>query len=85
MKRSVWKGVVVALVMVGLVGAAQPALAWVRVGINVRIPFPVVVAPAAAVVPAPVVYAAPAPAYYQPVWIPGHFNHWGAWIPGHWR
>ena len=86
MKRSVRKGVVATLVIVGLVvGAAHPALAWVRVGINVRVPFPVVVAPVAAVAPAPVVYAAPARAYYQPVWILRHFNRWGAWVPGHWR
>ena len=90
MKRYLWKAVVVTLVVVGLVGAAQPALAWVRVGINVRIPFPVVVAPVAAVVASPVVYARPAPVYYQPavyqsVWIPGHYNRWGAWVPGHWR
>ena len=85
MKRSSWKGVVVALIVVGLVAAAQPALAWVRVGINVRVPFPVFVAPVAAVAPVPVVYAAPVPPYYQPVWIPGHYSRWGAWVPGRWR
>ncbi len=90
MKRYVRKGVVVALVVVGFVAAAQPALAWVRVGINVRVPFPVVVAPAA-VVAAPAVYAPPAPVFYQPavyyrpVWFPGHFNRWGVWVSGHWR
>jgi len=90
MKRYLWKAVVVTLVVIGLVAAAQPALAWVRVGINIRIPFPVVVAPVAAVVASPVVYARPAPVYYQPavyqpVWTPGHYNRWGAWVPGHWR
>ena len=85
MKRYLLKGVLMVLVMVGLVAAAQPALAWVRVGIDVRLPFPVVVAPVAAVVAAPVVYAPPRPAYYRPVWIPGHYNRWGAWVPAHWR
>ena len=91
MKRCLCKGVVVALVVVGLVAAAQPALAWVRVGIDVRLPFPVVVAPVAAVVPAAAVYAPPRPVYYRPavyhghVWIPGHYNRFGAWVPGHWR
>ncbi len=91
MKRYLWKGVVVFLVTLGLVGAAQPALAWVRVGINVQIPFPVLVAPTAAVVAAPALYAPPAPVFYQPavyyrpVWIPRHFNRWGVWVSGHWR
>ncbi len=91
MKRSVWKGVVVLFVALGLVGAAQPALAWVRVGINVQIPFPVFVAPVAAMVAAPAVYAPPAPVfyhpavYYRPVWFPGHFNRWGVWVSGHRR
>jgi hypothetical protein len=85
MKRYLWKGVVVVVVMVGLVAAAQPALAWVRIGVNVRVPFPVVVTPVGAVVGAPVVHARPRAIYYQPVWIPGHFNRWGAWVPGHWR
>ena len=85
MKGYLWNGMVVVLVMVGLVAAAQPAMAWVRVGIGFRVPFPVVVTPVAAVVPAPVVYPSAAPVYYQPVWIPGHFNRWGAWVPGHWR
>ena len=85
MKRRLWKGVVMVLVVVGLVAAAQPALAWVRVGIDLRVPFPVVVTPVAAVVPAPVVYAPPRPVYYRPVWVPGHFNRWGVWVPGHWR
>ncbi len=70
MKRCLWKGVLVVLVMVGLVAAAQPALAWVRVGVNVRIPFPVVVTPVAAVVGAPVVYAPPRAVYYRPAWVP---------------
>lgn len=90
MKQGLLKGMVVVLVVMGLVAAAQPALAWVRVGVNVRVPFPVVVAPIATVVVAPVVYAPPAPVYYQPavyrpVWIPGHFNRWGIRVSGHWR
>lgn len=86
MKRYLLKGVLMVLVMVGLVAAAQPALAWVRVGIGFRVPFfPVVVAPVAAVVAAPVVYAPPRPVHYRPVWIPGHYNRWGAWVPAHWR
>ena len=91
MKQYLWKGLVVLLVTLGLVAAAQPALAWVGVGSNVRVPFPVVVAPAPAVVAAPAVYAPPAPVYYQPavyyrpVRIPGHFNRWGVWVSGHWR
>ena len=85
MKRYLRKGVVAVVVMVGLVAAAQPALAWVRVGVNVRVPFPVVVTPVAAVVGAPVFHPRPRVVYYQPVWIPGHFNRWGAWVPGHWR
>lgn len=84
MKRRLWQGVVMALVVVGMVSAAQPALAWVRVGIDLRVPFPVVVTPVAAVVPAPVVYAPPRPVRYRPVWVPGHFR-WGVWVPGHWR
>jgi hypothetical protein len=85
MKRYLLKGVLMVLVMVGLVAAAQPALAWVRVGIGLRVPFPVVVVPVAAVVAAPVVYAPHRPVHYRPVWIPGHFNRWGAWVPAHWR
>ena len=85
MKRYLLKGVLMVLVMVGLVAAAQPALAWVRVGIGLRVPFPVVVTPVAAVVAAPVVYAPPRPVQYRPAWIPGHYNRWGAWIPAHWR
>ena len=85
MKWYLLKWVVMALVVVGLVAATQPALAWVRVGINVGVPFPVVVARAPVVVPAPVWYARPMPVYYRPVWIPGHFNRWGAWVPGHRR
>lgn len=85
MKLYLSKLVVMALVVVGLVAATQPALAWVRVGINVGVPFPVVVTPATAVVPAPGWYARPMPVAYQPIWIPGHFNRWGVWIPGHWR
>jgi len=37
-------------------------------------------------------YYAPAQAYYgrrpyysRPIWIPAHYNRYGAWIPGHWR
>lgn len=91
MKQHLWKGVVVVLVAVGLVAVAQPALAWVRVGIHIGVPFPVVVAPVAVVVAAPAVYAPPARIYYRPafyhrpVWAPGHFNRWGAWGSGHWR
>ena len=85
MTRHLWKGIVMVLLVVGLVAAAQPAKAWVRVGIGFRLPFPVIVAPVAAVAPVAVAYAPPAPVYYQPVWIPGHLNRWGAWVPGHWR
>lgn len=85
MKRYLLKGVVMSLVVVGLVAATQPALAWVRVGINVGVPFPVVVTQAPAVVPAPGWRVRPAPVYYRPVWMPGHFNRWGVWAPGHWR
>ncbi len=84
MKRNLWKGVAVVLV-VGLVAAAQPALAWVRVGINVGLPFPVVVTPVTVVVHAPVVFARPVAVSHRPVWIPEHFNRWGAWVPAHWR
>ena len=90
MKQGLPKGMVVVLVVIGLVAAAQPALAWVRVAVDVRVPFPVVVVPVATVVASPVVYAPPGPVYYQPavyrpVWIPGHFNRWGEWVPGHLR
>ncbi len=85
MKRYLLKWVAMALVVVGLVAATQPALAWVRVGINVGIPFPVVVTRAPVVVPAPVWYVQPVPVSYRPVWIPGHFNRWGVRVPGHWR
>jgi len=85
MKRYLLKGVLMVLVMVGLVAAAQPALAWVRVGIGFRAPFPVLVAPVAALVAAPVVYAPTRPVHYRPAWIPGHYNRWGAWVPAHWR
>lgn len=91
MKRYLLKSVMAVLVMVGSIAAAKPAMAWVRVGIDFRFPFPVVVAPAAAVAPAPVVYAPPGPAYYRPAvhhrpfWVPGHYGRFGAWVPGHWR
>ena len=92
MKQYLLKGVVMVLVVVGLVAAAQPALAWVRVGIDLRLPFPVVVVPVGAVVPVPVVYAPPPrPVYYRPavyhrpVWVPGHYNRWGGWNRAHWR
>ena len=85
MKPYLSKLVVMALVVVGLVAATQPALAWVRVGINVGVPFPVVVTRAVAVGPAPVWHMQPAPVYYRPVWLPGHVNRWGVWVPGHWR
>jgi hypothetical protein len=85
MKRFPLKVIVMVLLMMGLVAVAQPALAWVRVGIDVRLPFPVVVAPVAPVVATPVAYARPRPVQYRPVWIPGHYNRWGAWVPGHLR
>jgi hypothetical protein len=85
MKRYLLKRIVMVLVMVGLIAATRPALAWVRVGINVGVPFPVVVTRAPVVVPAPVWYVQPGPVSYRPVWIPGHVNRWGAWIPGHRR
>ena len=85
MKRYLLKWVAMALVMVGLVAVTQPALAWVRVGVNVGVPFPVVVTRAPVVVLAPVWYARPVPVSYRPVWLPGHVNRWGAWVPGHWR
>jgi hypothetical protein len=90
MKRYLSSALVMVLVMVGLVAVAQPALAGVRVGISVGLPFPVVVAPVATVSPAPVYYPLRRPVYvrhavYRPVWVPGHFNRWGVWIAGHWR
>ena len=85
MKRYLVKGVIGLLAVVALLGVAQPALAWVRVGINIGIPFRVVVGPVAAVATAPAVYAAPAPVLYRPVWIPGHVNRRGVWVHGHWR
>lgn len=85
MKRYLLKGVLMVLVMVGLMAAAQPAMAWVRVGIGFRVPFPIVVTPVAAVVAAPAAYAPPRPVHHRHVWIPGHYNRWGAWVPGHWR
>ena len=85
MKRYLLKRIVMVLVMVGLIAATRPALAWVRVGINVGIPFPVVVARAPVVVSSPVWYVQPGPVSYRPTWIPGHVNRWGAWVPGHRR
>ncbi|MDE2180534.1 MAG: hypothetical protein KGJ40_06775 [candidate division NC10 bacterium] len=85
MKQYLSKLVVMALVIVGLIAVTRPALAWVRVGINVGVPFPVVVTRAPVVVPTPVWYARPVPVAYRPVWMPGHVNRWGAWVPGHWR
>jgi hypothetical protein len=87
MKRFLSKALVIVLVAVGLVAVAQPALAWVRVGIHLGLPFPVVVAPVATVAPTPVVYARPRPVsiHDRPVWVPGHYNRWGGWVPGHWR
>ena len=85
MKRYLLKRIVMVLVMVGLIAATRPALAWVRVGINVGVPFPVVVTRAPVVVPAPVWYVQPRPVSYRPVWIPGHVNRWGAWVSGHRR
>lgn len=43
MKQYLSKLVVMALVIGGLVAITRPALAWVRVGINVGVPYPVVV------------------------------------------
>ena len=85
MKQYLSKLVAMALVMVGLVAVAQPASAWVRVGINVGVPFPVVVTGAPVVAPAPIWRMRPAPVYYRSVWVPEHFNRWGVWVPGHWR
>jgi len=90
MKRYLSKALVMSLVVVGLAAVAQPALAGVRVGISIGLPFPVVVAPVATVAPAPWVYAPYRPVYvrpavYRPVWVPGHYNRWGVWIAGHWR
>jgi hypothetical protein len=90
MKRYLSKALVMVLVMVGLIAVAQPALAGVRVGISIGLPFPVVVAPVATVAPAPWVYAPHRPVYvrpavHRPVWVPGHYNRWGGWVPGHWR
>lgn len=85
MKQTLSKLIVIALVTGGLVAITRPASAWVRVGINVGIPGPVVVARAPVVAPAPMWRARPAPVYYRSVWVPGHVNRWGAWVPGHWR
>lgn len=85
MKQALSKLAVVALITGGLVAITQPALAWVRVAVNVGMPGPVVIARAPVVVPAPIRYVRPAPAHYRPVWIPAHYNRWGAWIPSHWR
>jgi hypothetical protein len=35
--------------------------------------------------PPPRAYYAPRPYYAGPVWVPGHYNRYGAWIHGHWR
>jgi hypothetical protein len=35
--------------------------------------------------PPPRVHYGPRPYYARPVWVPGHYNRFGAWIPGHWR
>jgi len=85
MKQYLSKLVVMALVIGGLVAVTRPALAWVRVGINVGVPYPVVVTSAPVVAPAPGWRMRPAPVSYRPVWIPGHFNRWGVRVPGHWR
>ncbi len=85
MQQYLSKLVVMALVIGGLVAITRPALAWVRVGINVGVPYPVVVAGAPVVAPAPGWRMRPAPVYYQSVWVPGHVNRWGVRVPGHWR
>jgi hypothetical protein len=85
MKQYLSKLVVMALVIGGLVAVTRPALAWVRVGINVGVPYPVVVTRAPVVAPAPGWRMRPAPVYYRSVRVPGHVNRWGAWVPGHWR
>lgn len=85
MKRYLSTLVVMALVIGGVVAVTRPALAWVRVGINVGVPGPVVVARTVVVAPAPGWRMRPAPIYYRSVWVPGHVNRWGAWAPGHWR
>jgi len=85
MKQHLTKLVIISLVAVGLIAVSRPALAWVRVGINVGIPGPVFVAGAPVVVPAPGWRMRPAPVYYRSVWVPGHLNRWGVWVPGHWR
>ncbi|PWB79990.1 MAG: hypothetical protein C3F08_05365 [Candidatus Methylomirabilota bacterium] len=86
MKRYLSKLVVMTLVIGGLIAVTRPALAWVRVGINVAVPGPMIVTGTPVVMaPAPGWRMRPAPVYYRPVWTPGHFNRWGAWIPGHWR
>ncbi|MBZ0160767.1 hypothetical protein [Candidatus Methylomirabilis sp.] len=85
MKQYLSKLVVMALVIGGLVAITRPALAWVRVGINVGVPYPVVVTRVPVVAPAPGWRMRPVPVYSQPVWMPGHFTRWGAWVPGHWR
>lgn len=85
MKQYLSKLVVMALVIGGLVAITRPALAWVRVGINVGVPYPVVVARAPVVAPAPGWRMRPAPVYYQSVWVPEHVNRWGVRVPGHWR
>ncbi len=85
MKQYLPKLVVMALVIGGLVAVTRPALAWVRVGINVGVPYRVVVTRAPVVAPTPGWRMRPAPVYYRSVWVPGHINRWGVWVPGHWR
>ncbi len=85
MKQYLSKLVVMALVIGGLVAVTRPALAWVRVGINVGVPYPVVVTSAPVVAPAPGWRMRPASVSYRPVWLPGHVNRWGVRVPGHWR
>ncbi|MBZ0169530.1 hypothetical protein MELA_01091 [Candidatus Methylomirabilis lanthanidiphila] len=85
MKQYLPKVIIMALVMAGLVAVTQPALAWVRVGINVGVPGPVIVARAPVVAPAPMWRVRPVPVYYRSVWVPEHVNRWGVWVPGHWR
>jgi hypothetical protein len=30
-------------------------------------------------------YYGPGPYYARPLWVPAHYNRYGAWVPGHWR
>jgi hypothetical protein len=97
MRTSMLKVLVAALVMMGAIAVARPALAGVQIGIHLGLPLPVVVAPVPAfvtvapvVTPPVVYYVPPKPVFYRPVrhrpaWPPGHFKRSGAWGHGHWR